>query len=655
MTSRYLNALRDVETRYETLVVKLERVHKRYTDSHEEDSKELLAIMSAACKNARDAAKDPDASAIRQDLLQKTNALLDEAIDTAYDYRWDFFDFLPSYAHTDDGSASLVEDPAHDENLFMSIGNTFFKIYKAHVMLKQPPGAPPPTDDFPRPAEFNKTPKPHNNTSPLARFRSEDVIPQIPSSAPVAQAVFYGCCSISSKDRMPPPVGIITAPNADVLLMSGRTGYKEAEAFLDYYDLSTAPKGKGMPKGKFLKKTGLNDIAYHIAIDASRKLLWAADRDRAKSFSYDPNNLLLPVHTLRCERSGPLAVLDGGARVLRGGKDGVDVWNIDELSTHGPAGSDRIGEGEETLHDIWRDIDGTAYIEPSTGAPRTSSIDFTGTIDQWHIPSRWATGGKLKALTAAEEDQSTALARDLRDGGKVTMRYLGHGGTINCITSSDEDPNSFLTAADDGFVRLFDVREPTPQLTINAGECSEHCFSALYIHVNGIPVIFTGGAHKTQCIRVWDPRAKKLVYELATGNNSVQSLAWDAPRSTLYAATECNALDRAGIRHGYRRLRMPDGDNSIHDKRRQPAGEPPRKRARLDAGDGDGDDEGDDFEEECDLERGWPKRAYHNEKYFGYAWDCGDHRLVHYKFGIDADPTIVPEYGDASPGEENRW
>ena len=122
MTSRYLNALRDVETRYETLVVKLERVNKRYTDSHEEDSKELLAIMSAACKNARDAAKDPDASAIRQDLLQKTNALLDEAIDTAYDYRWDFFDFLPSYAHTDDGSASLVEDPAHDENLFMSIG-----------------------------------------------------------------------------------------------------------------------------------------------------------------------------------------------------------------------------------------------------------------------------------------------------------------------------------------------------------------------------------------------------------------------------------------------------------------------------------------------------------------------------------------------------
>ena len=32
-----------------------------------------------------------------------------------------------------------------------------------------------------------------------------------------------------------------------------------------------------------------------------------------------------------------------------------------------------------------------------------------------------------------------------------------------------------------------------------------------------------------------------------------------------------------------------------------------------------------------------------------------DHLVVRYKFGIDADPTIVPEYGDAYPGEENNY
>ncbi|KAI5898085.1 uncharacterized protein SCHCODRAFT_02565817 [Schizophyllum commune H4-8] len=628
MTSPYLTALRDLETRYETLVAKLERVNKKYSDSHEDDSKELLAIMSAACKNARDAAKHPNALDTLQNLLQGTNALLDKAVDTAYD---------------SDGNSST--SCPRDE---------FLEIMKADIMRRLPPGAAPPVLNVPRPAEFHTTPKPHSNTSPLARFRSDDAIPAIPSSASVAQAVYYGCCSISSEERMPPPGRIITAPNSDVLLMTGSTGYKERDPFVDYYDLSTAPSGKGMPKDKVLKKIGLLDIAHNIAIDTNRKLLWAADEDRAKSFSYDPNNLLLPVHTLDCERSGPLAIVDGGARILRGGEGGIDVWNIDQLPTHGPDGSSRIGKGKISLGDTWRDIEDTDYVERSTGTPRTSSIDFSGSIDQWHLPSWWNTGGTLKALTAAEKDQSTVLARDLRDGAKITMRHLGHGGSINSVTSSDEDPNSFLTAANDGFVRMFDVREPTPKLTIDAGERSEFIFSALYVHVNGIPVIFTGGAYKTQCIRVWDPRAKKTVYELATGNNFVQSLAWDAPRSTLYAATECDALDRAGTRHGYRIARIPVDDDGIHDERGKPAEEPPKKRARMDVGDGDDSDDSFASEDEYDEERGWPKRSYHDEKYFGYAWDCGDHRLIRYRFGLDADPTIVPEYGDAYPGEENN-
>ena len=127
MASPYLTAHRDLETRYETLIAKLERVNKKYSDSHEEDSKELLAIMSAACNNARDAAKHPNALDTLQDLLQGTNALLNKAVDTAYDFRWEFFDFMPSYAHADDGSAPLIEDPARKENLFNSIGHSFFQ------------------------------------------------------------------------------------------------------------------------------------------------------------------------------------------------------------------------------------------------------------------------------------------------------------------------------------------------------------------------------------------------------------------------------------------------------------------------------------------------------------------------------------------------
>ena len=88
------------------------------------------------------------------------------------------------------------------------------------------------------------------------------------------------------------------------------------------------------------------------------------------------------------------------------------------------------------------------------------------------------------------------------------------------------------------------------------------------LHVDRSPVIFTGGTHKTQSIKVWDPRAKKLVYELATGNNAVHSLAWDAPRATLYAVTECDAMDRMGYRHDYRQARIRDF--KIRDRRGQP-------------------------------------------------------------------------------------
>ncbi|KAL1738144.1 hypothetical protein HDZ31DRAFT_51440, partial [Schizophyllum fasciatum] len=345
------------------------------------------------------------------------------------------------------------------------------------------------------------------------------------------------------------------------------------------------------------------------------------------------------------------------------GTGGVDVWRIDDLPTHGPEDSDPIGEGEVYTAGSWRDLsDDPDVVEPSTGAPRTASIDFPGRVDQWHLPSWWGTGSTLKALTANTDARSTVVARDLQGGGKVTMRYIGHGGEINHITSSDHDPNSFLTASHDGFVRLFDVRQPLPQLTINCGELSEHTFTALYVHVDGIPVIFTGGAYKTQCIKVWDPRAKKLVYELATGNNVVNGMAWDAPRSTLYAVTECDAQDRVGYRHGYRVARIRDGDDDIHDHRGQPPRAPKSKRPSRAEGVMDMDDSDDseeDYatdEDEYDFERGWPTDAYHHEKYFGYAWDCGDHRLIRYKFGLDADATVVPEYGDAYPGEEdNGW
>ena len=109
-----------------------------------------------------------------------------------------------------------------------------------------------------------------------------------------------------------------------------------------------------------------------------------------------------------------------------------------------------------------------------------------------------------------------------------------------------------------------------------------------------------------------------LAYELATGNNSVLSLAWDAPRSTLYAATECEYMDRLGNYHDYRHAKIRYEKEMQLDGRGQPIA--------AANGESEYEDETGD-EDDFDEEKCWPKNAYHDERYFGYAFDSGDHCL----------------------------
>ena len=125
---------------------------------------------------------------------------------------------------------------------------------------------------------------------------------------------------------------------------------------------------------------------------------------------------------------------------------------------------------------------------------------------------------------------------------------------------------------------------------------------------------------------MWDIRAQAMVYELATGNNSVEALAWDTARSVLYAATECPGMDRLGFRHDYRPAKIPkwadfepeEGDDDDMDE---------------DDDEFDGLDEDEDFDE---LERCWPDDAFHSETAFGYAYDAGHHTLREFLSQISA-------------------
>ncbi|KAG8682205.1 hypothetical protein FRC08_015126 [Ceratobasidium sp. 394] len=227
-------------------------------------------------------------------------------------------------------------------------------------------------------------------------------------------------------------------------------------------------------------------------------------------------------------------------------------------------------------------------------------------------------------------DNYDCVTIDLEHGGSMTARYLGHGGTVTDLSVSGGDPRVFLTACRDACARLFDIRAPLPVVTFDACSSKEPCYSAALAHPDGIPTVFTGTSQAEQ-IKMWDVRARAPVYELATGNNQVKSLAWDSARNCLYAATKCGYRKGASYRRNYH----------------------PSKRRRIDdSGDEDGDedddgkdgDQGEDEEEHAfgDDAPAWPKNAYHLEEYFGYAFDAGNHRIYRYAFKEDPDVSILP-------------
>lgn len=137
-------------------------------------------------------------------------------------------------------------------------------------------------------------------------------------------------------------------------------------------------------------------------------------------------------------------------------------------------------------------------------------------------------------------------AFDIEVSGNAVTRYLGHDGTVHgfstCATTA---PNRFLTWRNDGYARLYDTRWSMPVLTIAGEDAAEsgipaaalaypdglpcECLSLFLLPEDDIdelcslPVIFVGES-KAEKRTPWDVRAQKPLYELATGNNLVESM-----------------------------------------------------------------------------------------------------------------------------------
>ncbi|PSS03512.1 hypothetical protein PHLCEN_2v3980 [Hermanssonia centrifuga] len=550
---------------------------ERHSDESRTESV-LILLLRDTCALVR-RAEDADQTDV-SDLVEKAHEVLNRGINIAYSTD-EAFDFLPSFAHS---GGTLVQDTMKGPLAFMA-SDTGFRVS----------------------GPWTKESQPHACSTLLSRFRGGVQIPSA-ETHPLANVVYQARCEITDHETCR-PIRLSLSSGGSCLALAASGGYKNRDPSAHYWLLNNDDHEL------FSVEPELADVAYHIAVDESHKLMFMADNDRIKSYSWE-NGKGTPVHTLNSNNhQGPLALLPNG-RILRAGKGSALSWTIDPLETHGQ-NYKRIGKGkykgfEDTGRDVERDD-----MEFSTGSKPDSTISFA---DASFKPSVWhrhePTGYMLSGEEPRVRDSYSCIALDLEHGGKMVTRYLGHGGKVENITTSEGDGNVFLTSGSDGFARLYDIRHPLPALTFDI-ECeSAPCYTAVLAHLDGIPAIFSGGV-KTEAIKFWDIRAKQLVYELSTGNNVVNSLVWNSRNSTLYAATECENMDRLGYHHDYRRAKPP----------RQP---------REDKMDEDGDeveDDEDDYDEDedddwDDEDRCWPSRAFHMENYFGEMFDAGEDRLL---------------------------
>ena len=335
------------------------------------------------------------------------------------------------------------------------------------------------------PEPWSKSVKPHLLTTRLSRFRS-DVTMSATSDQPLANMIYQARCEITS-ESITAPIGLTISANGTVLVAHGMGGYKNRIPALWYY---FSENTDALP-AKHHVKIGLSDIAYWTTTDEERKLMFAADDDRIKSYAWGPpsgNNYRggLPTHTMDTgSYSGPLAVLSGG-RLVRAGKGSVAVWNLDTLPTHGVKGKTRIGK-KISVEDTWRDD--PESIETSDGSPPDATItleasDLSAAV--WH-PHPSIAGNMIIASDPRKSSCYSCVSVDLEHDGKTVVKYLGHGGGVNEISTSPGDPNIFVSASDDGFARLFDVRRPLPVLTLKAGHPSGACEAVVMTHPDSIP------------------------------------------------------------------------------------------------------------------------------------------------------------------------
>ncbi|KAH6913306.1 WD40-repeat-containing domain protein [Coprinopsis sp. MPI-PUGE-AT-0042] len=564
-----------------------------------------------------------------EEILEQAEDILSDAVIFAYQGNEDrssetqVFSQFPSFAH-EDGSRPLIK--------WTSLPEGYHSHLQAEMLqgmgrILGPQYAKQFKEKFKSPPQWKETPHPHPLSSPCARFVDGITDEMFTGAPPRALSILQGRFEFSNNVQIALPGNVSVSKDGNGFILEMHGGWKQREPFIKYYSFVDEDRRGSL-------STGLEGLT-HSCFDHGRFLIVGGDEDRMKVWTmappdYEGRGDTLPLHTMDTEGfPGAIAFLPNN-RIARAGKGELAVWNMSDLPTHGPDGQDIIGEDltDEEVDPWGPEPD---EVENSGGTPPHSTQQLPWkeyNIGRWH-PHPCSPNVMLCATGFRPGERYYCHAIDLDHGSKVSARYLGIGGDVVGFSTSQGDPNCFTVASTDGFVRMYDYRTLLPALTIKVSPQDDDDFkpSAVLCHPNGFPLLFSA-AFSEECVKLWDLRSNAPVYEMSTGNNQVEAMAWNDKGDELFAITQNINRDRMGGLHreDYRRARLTYSQTrSVHG-------------SRWAAG------EDSDEEDDSDHDLSWPKKAFHAENYWGHVFDEAEHTIFKYSFKENPDPTVVPAW-----------
>ncbi|KAF8311611.1 hypothetical protein DL93DRAFT_1402572 [Clavulina sp. PMI_390] len=253
---------------------------------------------------------------------------------------------------------------------------------------------------------YNRDNVPSPHSTPLALFSRRPTQMNTPDLR--TAALLEARCQTTS-DMTHRPIQLALGGGA--VALQGVGGFKERDPTLNIWPTDPRLNADGRDFDRMIK-TGHIGIAGQLTIDGERHLIWSVDLKRVKSHRFEMPKLrksegdqddkngdevegdvkFFARHTFDNTSSGfhgPVALVDNGVTLLRCGRQGVAIWDVDTAATHGKNGKRIVGEKMRVgtlMENSWRDPDDfTEEFELSSGSPPTSQLGFDVSLGQVSI------------------------------------------------------------------------------------------------------------------------------------------------------------------------------------------------------------------------------------------------------------------------------